>query len=160
VLTAEAEGVQNPRTSKLFAYSSPTDKTVRLIDQFWDATLHKVPNRAAVLQEMLRTGQLRHTPPREVVLDRETQHLSICPDSRGLVRKMRLVAAGGLAAVAGWTARTLWTRQLSAVAVPVVSAAIAYLADKLRRTFYFSKTAALRDRDLKKIPTHMWLDPL
>ena len=76
VLTAEAEGHATPRKS-LYNYASPTDKSVRLLDQFWDATLHKAPNRQASLHALYRAGKLKQVPPREIVLDRDVQHLKI-----------------------------------------------------------------------------------
>lgn len=159
LLKAEAEGVEKPRSS-LFTYGSPTDATVRLIDRFWDSTLHKVPNRMRTLHQMYSAGKLNETPSREVVLDRNTQHLKICPDSQGFVRNCRRITKASLAVTAVWVTKALWDRALPRFRfLPVLTAFVAWAADQLRRQFYFCKTEASRDKDLKQIPVKAWLDP-
>ncbi|CAB9507011.1 TIC 55, chloroplastic [Seminavis robusta] len=160
ILTAEAQGVERPRAS-LFAYGSATDKTVRLIDNFWDTTLHKAPNRARTLQQLHYAGALQHTPAREIVLDRRTQHLTICPDSQGLVRNCRRITRTGLLLTAAWMARVLWLRAIPKRTLPlaVLSTLVAWAAHQVRKQYYFVKTEASRDKDLSQIPVKAWVDP-
>ena len=159
ILTAEAMGVEKPRAS-LFTYGSASDKSVRLIDQFWDATLSKAPNRQSTLQQLSRSGQLQHTPPREQVLDRKTQHLDICPDSQGFVRNCRALRNGSIGVVAARMFQALWQRALpkSGISLLILATGIAWVTDQLQRQYFFCKTAASRDKDLKKIPLKAWLD--
>ena len=159
LLTAEAQGVEKPRAS-LFSYGSATDKTVRLIDQFWDATLHKAPNRQLSLQQLYHSGQLQHTPPREVVLDRKVQSLDICPDSQGFVRTCRALRNASVGVVAAWMVKAVWQRAWPTKFrwLPLFAAGMAYLTDQLQRQFFFVKTKASRDKDLNKIPIKAWLD--
>lgn len=158
VLTAEAEGVEHPRQS-LYAYSSASDRIVRLLDQFWDATLPKAPNRKRTLQQMYQGGLLKSTPPREIVLDRKAQHLDICPDSQRFVANCKRIRNAGLASAAMWLTRVLFQRAISERWIPVVSAIFASGAELLRKQFYFAKSEKSRDKDWAKIPKKAWLDP-
>lgn len=166
LLTAEAQGVERPRAS-LFSYGSATDKTVRLIDQFWDATLSRAPNRHIALQHLYRSGQLQRTPPREEVLDRKTQHLDICPDSQGFVRKCRTIRNTSLGVLAAWMVRAVWQRALLPTSkskfllqlwLPLLTAGVAWSTDQLQKQFFFVKTKSSRDKDLEQIPIKAWLD--
>ena len=160
LLRAEAEGVEEPRAS-LYSYGSATDKTVRLIDQFWDSTLFKVPNRAKTLQNLYRSGQLQRTPPREVVLDRKVQHLDICPDAQGFVKKCHIISRTSLAIAATWVVKALWDRVIPKRTrwLPILSLALAWITDQLRNQYYFVKTEASRNKDLNQTPKKVWLDP-
>ena len=133
-------------------------------DQFWDATLSRVPRRKESLLFLKRAGLLQHTAPRHVVLDRETQHLQICPDSQAVVRNCRILRNTGLAAVASWTA-FLWQQwrlqqqRRHLFWIPLLGSAVAWAAEQVRRQFYYVYTEKRRDRDLQKIPTKTWSDP-
>lgn len=159
VLTAEAEG-KGRCSGSLFAYASPSDRSVRLLDQFWDATTPKAPNRSAVLQELHRSGQLRHTPDRRVVLDREAQHLAICPDSQDTVRNCIRIRNASLTVAASWIAASMVKRAvLPGKWLFVTSLVAAWASESLRKTFYFFYPETKRNRDLKNIPSKMWSDP-
>jgi len=163
LLKAEAQGVEMPRAS-LFTYGSATDKTVRLIDQFWDNTLYKAPNRQRTLQHLYQSGQLDRMPSREEILDRQTQHLDVCPDSQGFVRKCRLIRNGCLAGLAAALVRALWQRALptnrwQSSLLLLGAGIVAWATDQLQRQFFFVKTASSRDKDLRQIPIKAWLDP-
>ena len=158
VLSAEAEGVEHPRQS-LYAYSSATDRAVRLIDQFWDSTLSKAPNRKQTLNLLYNSGQLQHTPPREIVLDRKTQHLDICPASQQFVRNIKRLRNACLGITMVWLFRSLFRRQISKLWLPIGSTLVAWVADLLKKQFYYRKTDKSRDKDLAQIPVKAWLDP-
>lgn len=152
----------------LFIYSSPTDRMVRLLDQFWDATVRRVPNRAVALQELYMSGALRHTPSRQVALDRNVQHLQICPDSQDTVRRCRFLRnVSLLVAVATILAPTLLAHSAPMLpskyqqrwAIAFVAATVSYMSEKLRQSFYFCYPETKRNSDLKKIPAKTWMDP-
>lgn len=166
VLSAEARG---RKRSSLFAYASPTDRSVRLIDAFWDATASRAPNRARVLQELYQTGRLRHTPDRRTVLDRHVQHLNLCPDSQGLVRNCRILRTAALtvAAVVATNMLLLLLPQRTTILsrswrqpllLLVTSLLTAWGSESLRRGFYFCYPEAKRNRDLRNIPAKTWTD--
>lgn len=157
VLQAEALG---QRRSDLFVYQSPTDKTVRRIDQFWDATVAKAPNR----QRTLLQQQLWPLLDRTVVLDRKTQHLDICPDSQDAVRNCQRIRNVGVAISAIWTALSLSTLRpnlpafVKSVAWPAVALTTAYFAEQIRSSFYYKYTRDKLRKDLSKIPKKTWTD--
>jgi hypothetical protein len=156
VLEAEAQG---KRRQDLFLYQSPTDRNVRRIDQFWDATLVRAPNRRKTLLQ----GQPWKLPDRTLVLDRKTQHLDVCPDSQAVVRNCgRILNAGFLTSLA-WVALKLMKlprtpTMLQSVAWPIVATLSAFFASFIRRGFFYKYTRDLLVADLKKIPTKIWAD--
>ena len=146
----------------LYNYQSPTDRSVRLVDSFWDATLSRAPNRLQRLREMYAHGELRSIPPREVVLDRETQHLRICPDSQDAVRNCQRISTIGALGTAAWCvlrASGILPRPWRSTVVPVVAAAASWIANGVRRRFYYSYTPDMQHRDLQNIPVKTWSDP-
>jgi hypothetical protein len=123
-----------------------------------------------------RSNALQQAPRREVVLDREEQHLRICPDSQAVVKNCDRVRRASLLMALSVIATKLWTvafreslkagvvDRLNSILRPkpvswvLAATTVAYwLASKLRREFFFKYTNALRDRDLKNIPK-VWLD--
>ena len=160
--TVSPPGKGGGARQNLYNYQSPTDRSVRLIDSFWDATLSRVPNRLQRLREMYAHGELRSIPPREVVLDREVQHLQICPDSQDAVRNCRRISTFGIVGTATWCvlrASGILPRPLHSIVVPVVTAASSYVANDIRRRFYYSYTPEMQHRDLQNIPVKTWSDP-
>jgi phenylpropionate dioxygenase-like ring-hydroxylating dioxygenase large terminal subunit len=170
-LSSELESYQSSNDTKAggarqrkYVYQSPTDKSVRLVDQFWDATLRRVPHRVSTLMKMQQSGALDHIPSRQVILDRKTQHLDICPDSQGVVRNCQYFELSRLLSLALWLAsrvsllspspskRVFW-------AWPLVSSAVYFVAHKVRKEFYFNYPETKKLRDLAKIPVKTWLDP-
>lgn len=173
VLQAEARQVQaalaTPATdhkplhftarSDLFCYQSPTDKAVAVLDQFWDATLPRAPNRIRGLLALQQQGALQHTPHRTIVLDRETQHLNVCPDSQGLVRNCRRIQFISWCTAAAWfLARRSLPKPLRSAAWPGVSFGVGLLARRLRQCFYYSFTKEKNHKKLATIPK-VWRDP-
>ena len=128
-------------------------------DNFWDKTLQKAPRRTETLRSLKKAGFLEMTPPRRVVLDREVQHLAICPDSQGTVRNCRRIRQLSIASLAAWTIRTVARRTVTQWWVPVLSGLIGWAAELVRKQFYFQYTEDKRDKDLQSIPVKMWLDP-
>jgi len=157
VLTAEAAGLG--RSKGVFAYASPTDRTVARIDQFWDATVGRAPNRAATLQALAQTGQLRSTPDRRTVLDREAQHLKICPDSQAAVRNLVRLRNAAAVIVAAWVGAAVKRSSTHFWPVAVAATLVGSLCERLRKEFYFNYPEWKRDRDLQKIPAKTWMDP-
>lgn len=151
-----------------YVYRSPTERMGARLGAFWDETLNRAPNRISTLLAMSRSGLLQQTPSRQVTLNREEQHLRICPDSQAVVKncnRVRVVSATigvGLAALS-LVSNGLWSRVADLVTPTIVTRGMGlslvawWLAGKLRREFYFKYTEALRDRDLKNIPK-VWLD--
>jgi phenylpropionate dioxygenase-like ring-hydroxylating dioxygenase large terminal subunit len=157
VLSAELEGTG--RSKGLFAYGSPTERAVRLIDQFWDETVSRVPNRNETLKILKATGQLLHTPDRRIVLDREGQHLNICPDSQDAVRNCRAIRNSAWAVAGSWLVRSVWTRSVARYRIAIVAMLVAAATENVRQRFYFYYPESKRNRDLKQIPRKMWIDP-
>ena len=181
VLKYEAEAVQNMKGNenpgtfnsgarlKNFAYRSPSEKLGVRIGAFWDQTLSRVPNRIESLKDYRPTL----LPPRSIVLDREEQHLSICPDSQGVVRNCRKVERWSrrflfsTVAAKVWAtivARGLWATRVDQVLSPtflictiLVSSLVHQMAQRLRREYFFKYTPEFRDRDLSNIPK-VWRD--
>ncbi|GAX12479.1 hypothetical protein FisN_24Hh053 [Fistulifera solaris] len=146
----------------LFVYQSPTDRSVRLIDFFWDATLAKAPRRSETLLAMKTAGLLESIPPRKVVLDRKVQHLDICPDSQNTVRNCEFIKQTSLVVTAAWVVRTFLNKNVNARMfwwIPVLFSGAGWSAEWIRKQFYYNHSEANRDRDLKSIPKRMWLDP-
>ena len=128
-------------------------------DNFWDATLARVPQRKETLASLKKAGLLSQTPPRRVVLDREVQHLNICPSSQDVVRNCRIIQRVSLVAMAGWLVNAFVRKATNKWWIPVVSGVVAWAAQAIRKQFYFCYPENKRDKDLASIPTKMWLDP-
>lgn len=149
----------------MFCLTSPTEKVGARLEQFWDSTLLRVPNRIEKLLQMDSAGVFNSVPPREVVLDRKTQHLDICKDSQDTVKNCqrisRLSKAAGIAAVVS----KVLGKTPKAIASPVgMSTTLALcfiankLAKKLEREYYFKYTDDCRQKDLSKINDKIWMD--
>ena len=151
---------------KLFCLSSPTDAFGAKLEQFWDATLLRSPNRISNLLKLDSAGAFLETPSRTVVLDRKAQHLDICPDSQDAVKNFRRVERAGLIlSVAAMLTRLLLTGSERAFLKPSftawtvsISLFISFLARKVRREYHFKYTEDYRRKDMQKIPKNIWLD--
>jgi Pheophorbide a oxygenase len=148
-----------------YVYQSASDRMVRLIDSFWDATLSRAPNRVQTLREMKANGALRKYPPREVVLDLEAQHLRICPDSQDAVRNCKRIMASSAVATAAWCFLrvsgqiAMLPTPFRSISWPIVLALFGGTANFFRKGFYYGHTVEKQRRDLAKIPSKMWADP-
>jgi len=126
--------------------------------------LDKVPRRFESLLTLKSLGLLDHIPPREVVLDRALQHLNICPDSQATVRNCQRLQIAANVLAFGWVAAAFVLkkeklRTVSFWVAPILSLAVGWAAQQIRKQFYYNHTTKDRDRDLEKIPK-MWLDPV
>jgi phenylpropionate dioxygenase-like ring-hydroxylating dioxygenase large terminal subunit len=177
----------NNRVRKsLYRYRSPTERASARVGNLWDATLHRAPNRIATLLAMDRRGDLRTTPSREQVLDRDKYHLQACPDSQDVVKNCRTirnsanVVLGVVMALKVYTSLAMKIHQgaSASTTTPVswlvrnvhqipnavigstlaLSALTSYLADKVRRQFFFTYDRQHHEQDLKNIPKKVWLD--
>lgn len=149
-----------------YVYQSPAEKMGVRVGAFFDATLSKVPNRVDRLLEL----DLSATPQRGVTLDRQLQHLNICPDSQTAVRNcQRIASAAQFIAVAaaaikvmaisrGVTVAGNWLSNPRLGATFGMCALVNWIATKIRREFYFKYTEDLRNRDLAGTPRKVWLD--
>jgi hypothetical protein len=181
ILVAEAAAVKKQNDVKestnvrknTYVYRSPTERLGVRLGAFWDATLSRAPNRVSTLIKMEERGGFIVAPSRDVVLDRETQHLNICPDSQDTVANCRTVQKCSTVAVILLGVLKIWASCLSKASLgsyvnhilkPAVlltatsaSALSFWLAGKLRREFFFKYSASFRDRDLLNIPK-VWLE--
>ena len=188
VLEAEAEAIENMSGADLmtkptnvrksvYVYRSPTERLGARLGQFWDETLNRAPNRLSTLLPMSMSGELKKDPCRRETLDREQQHLRICPDSQGVVKnckRVRLLSTATfltLSALKTWSVLALASNGSGAFLIRVAnilkptamwkalttSFVAWWLAGKLQREFYFKYTEELRDRDLRHIPK-VWLE--
>lgn len=155
----------------LFCLSSPTEKSGAKIEQFWDATLLRVPNRVKTLLKLDEAGAFRRTPSREIVLDRKTQQLDISPASQDVVRNCDKVIRGAnavsFALVAAklvcnvWVKAQRWDSVLKPFALAVTlgfSSLMKIIAKKIKREYHFKYTDEMRRNDMTKIPKKVWLD--
>lgn len=160
-----------PTRRRMFCLASPTEKSASKIEQFWDATLLRSPNRIKNLLRLDDAGTFRQTPSREYVLDRKTQVLDISPQAQDtvencekIIRRSRNFSIILLLAKVAATSFPKLQRldrflQPSTMVVPLGVAAFAsWMAEKVRREYYFKYTEKYRQRDLKKIPEQIWLD--
>lgn len=161
-----------------FCLASPTDRIGSKLEQFWDATLARCPNRIENLLRLDESGTFLQQPSREDVLDRESQNLLLSKDSRGVVRncrRTRFIARLTFAMLLlvklllGPSASMSGLPVLQALAKPFVKTrasvkiltllwVISTLADKLEKEFYYKYTDDMRRRDMKEIPKKIWVD--
>lgn len=170
--TERVKSLQMRTRRNNFCLASPTDGIGSKIEQFWDATLARCPNRVKHLLKLDESGAFLKTPSREIVLDRKTQNLDICKDSRGVVRNCRRARrATRILAIALSLAKfgSLITSEPSGLMKPVLKTSslvatfallfvTSSLADKLEKEYYFKYTDDLRGKDMKKIPKQIWVD--
>lgn len=155
----------------LFCLSSPTEKGGAKIEQFWDETLLRVPNRVQHLLELDAAGAFRQTPSREFVLDRKSQHLDICPNSQDVVRNCERVIRGtnavSLAFLAAkilcsyWVKAQRWNTVLKPSVLALtfgLSSMVKWIARRIKNEYFFKYTDEMRRKDLSKIPQKIWLD--
>lgn len=170
----DKEGVKKLRLRtrrNCFCLPSPTDRISSKIEQFWDATLARCPNRVENLLKLDESGAFLETPSREVVLDRETQVLGISKVSRDVVRNCRIVrrVTKMLSVMLGISKIISMNSPLSEVMKQLLKSyyfiskllflyGISFLAKKIEKQYYFKYTGDYRRRDLKKIPKEIWVD--
>jgi nitrite reductase/ring-hydroxylating ferredoxin subunit len=155
----------------LFCLSSPTEKAGARLEQFWDATLLRVPNRARRLLQLGQSGAFLQTPPRDVVLDRKSQHLDITPSAQDVVSNCQKVTklskiailALGFAKLCSkyWTKLYAVDRILKPWVLVLacgISAILSYIARKITREYYFKYIDSYRRKDLSRIPESIWAD--
>jgi hypothetical protein len=161
----------------LFALQSPSEKMGSKLEQFWDATLTRVPNRVENLLKLENAGALLQAKTREQVLDRASQHLAISPNAQDVVENCHKIVKGANAIsiltlatklVLMWlTPKYSWASRVHAglfflkpkwvAAVVALASGVSYLASKIIREYYFKYTDDYRRKDLSKIPT-LWMD--
>mmetsp|Transcript_13194 Transcript_13194/g.37121 ORF Transcript_13194/g.37121 Transcript_13194/m.37121 type:complete len:483 (+) Transcript_13194:402-1850(+) len=157
---------------KHFCLASPSERLGSTIETFFDATLARSPNRVDKLLKLDESGAFLKTPSREVVLDRKTQNLDVCKDSRDVVRNCRrfktvakllslvlsvakIRSVVSLAASPGLMRPFLKTSSLCASFLFLF--VTSFVANKWEKEYYFKYTDKMRRRDLKKIPS-IWGD--
>jgi hypothetical protein len=155
----------------MFCFSSPTEKAGSKIEQFWDATLLRVPNRVEKLLTLDDAGAFLQTPSREFVLDRKAQHLDITPSAQDVVRncdtivkRSKLFAAVLVGAkILGMyyaKARILNTilKPWALVAAGGLATLVSFVATKIKAEYFFKYDDSLRRKDMSKIPKVVWAD--
>lgn len=149
----------------MFCLTSPTERIGSRLEQFWDATLLRVPNRVDRLLQLNAVGAFATVSPREVVLDRETQQTNVCRDSQGALKNCKRISKySKLVGVATIIAKSM-DKTPKALGSPIGLTSTltlcflsSYLARKMEKEFYFKYTDDYRKRDLAKIPEKIWLD--
>jgi hypothetical protein len=155
---------------RLFCYVSPSEKAGMRIEQFWDDTLLRSPNRIRRLLQLDAAGAFSETPDRSVVLDRKRQFLDLVPDARDVVRNceyimrttniLSVMVVLAKVLTMSWSRARAYDRVLKPTALMTVlgiSSLASWLASKLKREHYFKYTAAYREKDVNKIPS-VWMD--
>ena len=155
---------------RLFCYASPSEKAGMRIEQFWDDTLLRSPNRIWRLLQLDAAGAFSETPDRSVVLDRKRQFLDLVPDARDVVRNcecimrttniLSVMVVLAKVLTMSWSRARAYDRVLKPTALTAVlgiSSLVSWLASKLKREHYFKYTAAYREKDVNKIPS-VWMD--
>jgi phenylpropionate dioxygenase-like ring-hydroxylating dioxygenase large terminal subunit/uncharacterized protein YaaQ len=164
---------------KLFCLQSPTEKVGAKIENFWDATLTRVPNRVTNLLKLDSAGTFLKAAERSVILKREDQHLKNVPESQDVVRNCQRVIKVSKAISTVVVATKLYMSllannsspksafvgRLNVILRPSLVATIlglstvaSYLARKLKREYYYKYTDDMRRKDLSSIPKTVWLD--
>lgn len=156
---------------RMFCLSSPTEKAGSKIEQFWDATLLRVPNRVERLLKMDEAGIFLRAPSREYVLDRKSQHLDITPSAQDVVRNCDTIVKRSRLFTAVLVAAKLvsmcWIKAsiLSYILKPRIlvvacglAAIVSSVATKIKAEYFFKYTDEFRRKDLSKIPKLIWAD--
>jgi phenylpropionate dioxygenase-like ring-hydroxylating dioxygenase large terminal subunit len=159
---------------RLFCMSTPTDAFGAKLEQFWDATLLRSPNRIANLMKLDTAGAFLETPSRSVVLDRKKQHLDICPDSQDAAKNADRVRKMGIFVVITILGSRLSMKSIGKVALAQrldtflspgvvavttgLSLLVSFLAHKMHREYFFKYTEEYRRKDMSKIPMNIWKD--
>jgi len=154
-----------------YCLPSPTERSGSKMEQFWDATLARCPNRVKHLIRLDESGALLETPSREIVLNRKTQILDNCKDLRDVVRNCgKAKRASTFLAISLSIAKfvSLKLGQPSLMRPLLKMSSMSYtfailfmvskLADKLEKEYFFKYTDDYRRRDMKKIPEKIWID--
>ena len=150
---------------EMFCLTSPTEKVGARLEQFWDRTLLRVPNRIERILEMNAAGTFLTVPPREYVLDRKAQNLDICKDSRDSLANVQKLNKISKTVAIVLLAVKLFGKTPKTIASPTWFASTlgicyltAYLTNKMERQFFFKYTEDYRKRDLRTIPKKVWID--
>lgn len=145
----------------MFCLTSPSEKIGARLEQFWDATLLRVPNRTERLLQLHAAGSFSTVPSREVVLDRKSQQTDICKDTQGTLKNVQRISK--ISKIAGFTA--LFVKALGKFnSYPKLATTLglcfltSWLSGKMEKEFYFKYTDDYRKRDLSKIPDKVWID--
>ena len=156
----------------LFCLSTPTEKAGAKIEQFWDATLLRVPNRIPNLLRLDAAGAFIEAPSREYVLDRKWQQLDVSPDSQDVVANCeKVIRASKIVTYALIAAKLLanyWSKvprrwndilKPSLLLVTIgLSTLVKKLAEKMKKEYYFKYTDDMRRKDMSNIPKKIWID--
>lgn len=155
----------------MFCLSSPTEKAGSKIEQFWDATLLRVPNRVEKLLKLDDAGTFSQTPSREYVLDRKSQHLDITPSAQNVVRNcdtivkrskvFAAVLVGAKLLGMYWAKAQILNTILKPSTLVVaggLAALVSWVATKIKAEYFFKYTDELRRKDMSKIPKLVWAD--
>lgn len=158
---------------KLFCLPSPTEKIGSKIEQFWDETLARVPNRVQTLLKLDDANAFAVTPSRSFVLDRKAQTTDISKDSRDFVVGCQRVQKGTnivalalvLAKIASLSncailrfASVLKPGAKTSLVLAMSLFLSTIAAKKAEKEFYFKYTDSMRRSDMNKIPNEIWLD--
>lgn len=185
----EGENDMNSRIrQKSFIFRSPTEKLQNRLRAFFDATLHRVPNRKEILLSTPSSsfGDL----PRSAVLDRFNQHTLICQNSKDTLENCKtLKKVSKNVTIFLWALKSFVSfsssvqvmkkgivgsaidlvmkvmRKMDSVvtlrvflAISILSFFVHKYAGKLEKEFYFKQDEGVRDNHLAKI-TKNWADP-
>ena len=152
------------KRDRVYRYASPGEKLLAAIGKWLDTTVPKQPGRYDALKSVAALARIAPaftTAPREITLDRWSQHTAVCADSQAMLRNARWLACIAAAAAAclayrgvqvlasqgGWYCVAHCA--FSAVCL-LVSAVSAWIVTEFSG---FRKTALSRDADLRRIPT-------
>lgn len=164
---------QRPMTTrkKLFCLASPSDRMNAKVENFWDATLLRVPNRVETLLRMDESGALQQDLTREQVLDRKSQNFDISPSSRRVVKTCDKVVfrtmlfSFSMLAAKLCAGRVKHSQVLHSILKPWVmicsigiSTLVNILARKIKSEYFFKYTDDMWKKDLSRIPKNIWLD--
>ena len=149
-----------PTRRNMFCLCSPTERFGSRVEQFWDATLLRSPNRIKRLVQLSKAGSFTSTPSREFVLDRKSQHLDLVPDSQDVVRNCKRISAAGKITVVSSLVARFFTKRSPALltGICIVSCLASFLASKVQKEYYFKYTEEMRRKDMSNIPKQIWLD--
>jgi len=74
----------------LYQHTSPGERMLMTVGKFLDATVSQMPNRRRGVEAVLASIDSGVIPSRAMLLDRWVQHTSICADSRGAHRNIKV----------------------------------------------------------------------
>mmetsp|Transcript_8346 Transcript_8346/g.21538 ORF Transcript_8346/g.21538 Transcript_8346/m.21538 type:complete len:558 (-) Transcript_8346:99-1772(-) len=143
---------------RLYQYRTPSEPLLVELGRFFDAAVPNMPHRYE-RPELLRAP----CPPREIVLDRWSQHTAICPESAAVARRANAVALASRVLL-GTLALSLACVRPSVRWAPANLAAAVVLASVWRRAsqivarFHFVQCAERHRAHLARIPERVLAD--